>query len=374
LTSRKLFSIGFGDEIEINTILENMVIQQYLEKGISYKCCHYDVYEKNRVEVFECESCGNNFDDDFENHELEHIYFWSEKLKGVKTEMENKKNDYIMSEYKINHESLISMTNLIPFFGSGLSAPLGIPTWRDLLKTMIEHVIDDKEQFMDFVNTGDIFNALSYLKTDSTSLVTDLDIKKFIYHYIKANLKNKVDNLSHNYIDLVNLGSTYYLTTNYDTSLSKYCTSETDSLSVPLNLDEVDLHLLNNHNTRTVVHLHGIIDKIESMIVTKEDYDTLYDKDAFKQKLSAILSNKTLLFLGFSFNDKYFVDLFNRIISIVGGTHYIVVPNIKKYVAQQWSTNHLKVIGINVLKDENGHLIGSEYVKAIRAVLEPMME
>ena len=103
------------------------------------------------------------------------------------------------------------------------------------------------------------------------------------------------------------------------------------------------------------------------MIVTKDDYDTLYEAEKIKHVLNGIISNKTLLFIGFSFKDEYFKDLYDKIFNFIKGEHFIIVPNLHPFDADELLKRNLIPIGVNVDKNEK-----HDFVKAIKTVLEEL--
>lgn len=131
------------------------------------------------------------------------------------------------------------------------------------------------------------------------------------------------------------------------------------------NLD--DLQDLMDDNSQKVIHLHGNVEIPNSMIVTQDDYDKLYKSEKIKSILTGIMSHKTLLFIGFSFNDEYFKDLYDKIFEFIQGEHFIIVPNLHPFDADELLKRNLIPIGINV--DKN---IEHDYVRAINTVLEEL--
>ncbi|WP_339193520.1 SIR2 family protein [Aeribacillus sp. FSL W8-0870] len=140
---------------------------------------------------------------------------------------------------------------------------------------------------------------------------------------------------------------------------------------MPLCMDDIeDIQEVLNEKKHRVIHLHGHIDKPASMIVDEDDYNNFYSDDKITSKLYSILGNRKLLFIGFSFNDYYFKDLYSKIIKNIGGEHFIIVPNLHVFDAKEYLKINLIPIGINVNKDNNGKYLN--YVKALKVIFEQL--
>lgn len=164
------------------------------------------------------------------------------------------------------------------------------------------------------------------------------------------------------------LDTQFIITTNYDNIVSDYLKDYRGEFVMPQNLDTLDdLQDLMEEDTQKVIHLHGNADMYNSMIVTEDDYNKLYREEKIKDVLNGIMSNKTLLFIGFSFKDQYFKDLYDKIYAQIKGEHFIIIENLHPFDAAELLKRNLIPIGINVDKEEE-----NSFVKAIRTVLEEL--
>ncbi len=129
----------------------------------------------------------------------------------------------------------------------------------------------------------------------------------------------------------------------------------------------VDLPEILNEDKQEVIHLHGNVEPYTSMIVTKEDYDEFYKEEKTVHFLNGVMSNKTLLFIGFSFKDEYFKNLYKKVYSQIKGEHFIIVPNIHSFDADELLENDLFPIGVKVDDVEK-----NDFVKAIKTILKEL--
>lgn len=358
---------------EAEKLPEILVTTGYAIKYFNYRCYETDFVENTPSGEGVCDACNQSLDD--EMHEVIEMYELNEELFQ---ELKNKKEailmEVVMEGYRPNLELLRKRKrDIVPFLGAGVATPLGVPGWRRLLSEMKVHLKNESlhKRYVQFFDAGDYLSALSYLKRNSLSLSTDEQIKAYIVQEIKEKLNLTLSDDQHNLKDLARLDSDFYLTTNYETSIKKFVSNDT----VPLVLTEVeDVYQLMREQEQRTIHLHGIVDKPRTMIVTKEDYDALYNNQEYKLKMSAIMANKVLLFIGWSFTDEFFKDLFTKIQSMVGGEHFIIAPNIDDYDAQEWAKSGLRTIGIKVDTDDYGYNDRNDLVIKIRKVLEAIIE
>ena len=278
-------------------------------------------------------------------------------------------------------ELKLKIEDIVPFIGSGISIPLGLPSWTGLISKMVTSLTDEdsREQFEEYIKAGDIFSAIEVLQHYSLSYSTDEQIKDFIHKYIKANFKNELDDNYHNVRDILNLESDFFVTTNYDNALNQY----KDKFSFPFILDDLkDLQEVLAEKNQRIIHLHGNVEKKETMIVTEKDYKTIYDDEKNKSVLSGLMSSKSFLFIGFSFTDKYFVDMYEFLRSHIGGRHYIILADLKMHKAKKLMANGLIPIGIKVEsyqeKVEFSNVINDEYtqryVNSLKKTLRYLIE
>lgn len=360
------------EESDIFLLINDMSKLEMVEKKKHYHCLISTEESSVDFSINECEFCHEEISNN--NHEYEVNYKIRNSIIQLIT---NKYNKFIVDKY-VNKALQINLINLvenkeyiIPFFGAGLSVPLKYPSWKKLLVDLKSNLEEDlRPAFQRYIDTGNYLKALDFLKDNSLLSTEDLIKDAIIENFPKDN-KN-LFNEDNNYFDLYELKSDFYLTTNYDNVFTEIAT-KLDKFTYPFIWEDLkDLQKLYREKRQRVIHLHGNIEKPGSMIVTEKDYKTLYDNKLFRDNLLSIMSNKSILFLGFSFNDQFFEDIYFDIISQVKGKHYIIVPNVTIPEAQLLTRKNLHVIGINVEVDNEKNYVLGEYIKAVRCVLKQL--
>lgn len=288
---------------------------------------------------------------------------------AIKIEQELLLDSYLKKPYyKRNYSELLARKeSLVPFIGAGLSIPFNLPSWPEMLELFSDHLEDDtKPSYLKLIKEGNYMEALTIL--GQRSLLTDKDIQVEITNLFDERLNLSISEEDHNYIDLINLDSSFYLTTNYDNIFTSL--KAKNKFVPPLRWEEIDdIQTFLTDKKGSMIHLHGVVHVPQTMIVTQDNYEKLYNDEKFESLLSSFMSNKTFLFLGFSFSDKFFVDLYKKIYSKIKGTHFIILPNVSFEKAREFSVKGLKTIGIEVSENVSGNLDSKDLIKGIKCVL-----
>lgn len=354
----------------LDTILTELLRGGYVSKYFSYDCEATDSVDFAVSLNEKCEHCGEILSGS-ENHIISETYkLNSNFLEVIGEQKKEKLRKYLIEDFRHNLDRLKSRTHkLIPFLGAGVSIPFNLPSWGDLLLELDKGLnAPNQEKYKDLINQGDYLRALSFLKLYSGLYRTEQVIKKDIKTIIKSRYIKESNSNYHNIIDILKLDTDFIVTTNYDNIVSDYLRDYRDEFIMPQTLETLDdLQDLIDDNSQKVIHLHGNVEIPNSMIVTEDDYFKLYEKEKIKHIINGIMSNKTLLFIGFSFKDEYFKDLYDKIFTHIKGEHFIIVPNLHPFDADELLKKNLIPIGVNVDKNEK-----HSFVKAIKTVLDEL--
>jgi hypothetical protein len=128
-------------------------------------------------------------------------------------------------------------------------------------------------------------------------------------------------------------------TTNWDDFFERECNA------TPIVTGE-DFAILHDASERKVFKLHGSIYNFGSIVATREDYNKCYrllSKGIIGASLKLHLISKTLVFLGFSFDDEDFQQMYNFLQKDVHG----LVPRSYVVTLDDDAKKKLEVLGIN---------------------------
>ncbi len=222
-------------------------------------------------------------------------------------------------------------SKIVPFIGAGLSAPFKVPTWGELIEKLTEKYAVGKLGYLnqligEDLSRYDYWRAIDNLKYYTG--IVDQDIQTEILNLIRIHTIKLEDDSQHNYLDISKMNFNLHLTTNYEHLLYKYLQCD----NVPISLKEIILSSQEIFDTKRVCHLHGHITNPGSIVISKESYTELYENRKYEELFKAVTASKKLLFMGFSFDDKFIRDLIGQHREYLNGTHYIILnkPSVEK--------------------------------------------
>src|SRR6478735_9096672 len=234
---------------------------------------------------------------------------------------------------------------VIPFVGAGISSGVVsirngerlYPSWRKLLELAADRL--DREAL-----PTDASAVRALLSAERPDFYAAADRAWTALGTIWAALLKEVLDPERNEVDtesleapraLWRLGSPLLITTNYDRVLYWAHPSPLDVQRWVLEAPAEHAALLRHRLKRpTIWHLHGHIDDVASLVLTGDGYRKLYGDEttathfpAAKATLEALLAGRSLLFVGFSFEDAVFRRMFEdvwRRFKGFGGPHYVI--------------------------------------------------
>ena len=194
---------------------------------------------------------------------------------------------------------------LVLFIGAGISQLAGYPSWNEFADKALNELREKK--FMNCKERSQLATLDPKTKLSIARLIAkknnyDLDFTK---HFTG---KNESDSI---YKAINDIGCPC-VTTNYDELLAPRFLEKKDgsATTAPLNrvCESEKFHEDLLSDPGTVIHLHGSISKPETMIVTTEDYLKIYDDENVQNLLSALFKKHTILFLGYSLEEKEILE------------------------------------------------------------------
>ncbi len=218
-----------------------------------------------------------------------------------------------MMDYGENRERFNDLKRkldtIVPFVGAGLSVPFGFPQWGEFLLSCCSHNSSIQNEVKNILNSGkpDCYEvAASYLSKELTKESPDL-----FYQKIKEVFKKKPHSCPESPITLFSsLFKGTIITTNFDHVIEENISKcQTILISQRKEFSKI----LKGEPQRVVLKLHGDVDNIENIILTKEQYEQSYLKNPeFQEKFDALLMCKTFLFLGCSLNQDRTMEFMRR--------------------------------------------------------------
>lgn len=198
-----------------------------------------------------------------------------------------------MSKYLETLAQEINKKRVILFVGSGVSSTVGLPTWSELIHKMSLDLNIEPEIFELY---GNFLSLAEYYEIEKKSLRSLLEWMKQNWTVSEDKIK---DSKIYNYIKDLKFKIIY--TTNYDHILE-------DSFRLG-RIKRIPIITLSNlldisDDSIQIIKFHGDIDKISSIVLTESSYfDRLNFESALDIKFRSDCLGRSLLFIGYSFND-----------------------------------------------------------------------
>lgn len=198
--------------------------------------------------------------------------------------------------------------DVLALVGSGLSLPLGFPTWRGLIKKLSKSVRSTAwthdPNFENWVQTATHLDWVAeVLRADRPEAFKSGLIDCF------RGVTPLRFSLAHSLLALLPFRG--YWTTNYDTAIEDNLAVFEASEPRVMDFEEAstDLRHVSEHS-RIVLKLHGCVRKsYDNLVLTSSDYFKLMHDERYRRLLAALFSRHPILVMGYSLHDKDFRSL-----------------------------------------------------------------
>lgn len=237
---------------------------------------------------------------------------------------------YIFDTLTTSHPILKALNSgkLIIFVGAGMSVHLGLPSWRDFALRYLEMIYSNSNMTLMNFKTKESLKAeetkklLSLCEYIGKNNLLDKQREEYYKKWFETNKSKVIDGRLYEKLYRLNA---IYLTTNYDNALDLIAedgpfvrdegdesrTPEVGSKKVFFDINEFNKEILKPQN---VIHVHGSVSDIKSMIISYGDYikryginGNLHDekRDIYSDFMSQIFSQKdfVVLFMGYGLEE-----------------------------------------------------------------------
>lgn len=213
----------------------------------------------------------------------------------------------------------ISKNKVVIFVGAGLSMQAGLPSWSRLIEVILDG-IGDKEPKKDKFKDALVDEILSPLE-----VLTKIEShKEFAIEYLDKEIRS-YDSVKPTSVHAkLGMISSNIITTNYDCLLDESY-PKYEKICYSNNYKIAKLSDYKNY----IFKIHGDIHEPDKCILFPSQYDSLYNDKVSSSvfELKKIISDKSVLFIGFSLSDPYINHVFDFISNVYSGftpEHYII--------------------------------------------------
>jgi hypothetical protein len=181
--------------------------------------------------------------------------------------------------------------SVIPFVGAGLSMPSGYPGWTSFLRRLRTESSIIEADFEYLLAQGEYEDAAQRLFDDSHKLFNEGLVNHFAGN---RDIWGPVQ-----YLPFVFDGTIF--TTNFDNVLKRLFDREGKSFDMEMFGDDSDEFVeLLGRGKRVLLRLHGHCDLLKHRVITKAEYDKVYDSERLEHLIRDVVFRKSLLFIGCS--------------------------------------------------------------------------
>jgi LuxR family glucitol operon transcriptional activator len=171
------------------------------------------------------------------------------------------------------------------FVGAGVSVGAGLPNWASLVKSLADDIEDCPDcSFLDIAQYYAIVRS-----------------RMTLVEHLRRALVTPRDFSTETYEALLDLQIRHFFTTNFDELLEEAFRRQGFDPNVIAHNEHVSFW---DESKVQVIKLHGDLRDPDSIVITAEDYeDYFHSHSALADLVKAELQTRTVLFLGYSFND-----------------------------------------------------------------------
>ena len=246
---------------------------------------------------------------EFDAYEQEYITWVYEDWKPRQCEI----REEILDEHG-NRERYHDLVNavgrqqIVPFVGSGMSAPSGLPTWAEFLMDTGKYSQCDSSELNQLIGCSAFEAAADLLSRYMNSRL----FAERVEHTLRI---NDTDSISGPVCLLPSLFPNFIITTNLDNVLeSLYETCKIPFSHVLVGKNIVNYRQLRSPNERFLIKLHGDYKSPDGRILLPQEYDEAYAISAsIREETARLYQNNSLLFLGCSLGPDRTVKLLHEI-------------------------------------------------------------
>lgn len=241
--------------------------------------------------------------------------------------------------------------NTVLFVGAGLSVGIGLPTWPELMDRIIKwsverNIIDNvaKEEFEQWIEQKKFLLLIQELR----ERMGNRHFMEFMSEVFRDDTKEPTP--THKILPEIPFAAV--LTTNFDVLIeSAYTSSLGVKARTYTQADIPELAHLHSSGQFYILKLHGDIDRIETVVLGRNDYrQVMFANNAYRDFLTALLLIRTVLFVGFSLADPDLLLLLDKLETAFkgyGGLHYALIneQEVGKIERERWRKDY----GIDII-------------------------
>jgi SIR2-like protein len=239
----------------------------------------------------------------------------------------------------------------VPFIGAGLSKASGMPLWNELIGQMKPFLLDLAETSSEKEEETQYLDQANYL-----DVATRFKFKAGLgsYHqFLQERYRFSKSQPSEAHHALARIRSwPFVITTNFDKLLEASFTQP--RLMPPAIVTEPDELIISIRSGEFfVLKLHGDIDRPQSIVLTRDEYDQFINSPRGQLLLDTLrqqLMFRTVLYIGFGLTDPNFLRVFGEVGWLARGYQgdaFSIMAHTTKPEREEWQRRRLRIISLS---------------------------
>jgi SIR2-like domain len=209
----------------------------------------------------------------------------------------------------------IRAEQVVPFIGSGLSSPSGMPLWSGFLRDLRKDSTLPEADLESLLNAGQYEDAAAALLQHMPQHLFDERLEQTFFAMAGADILGSVRLIPEIFTDTI-------VTTNFDNVLEEVHRTREKPFQEVLNGAAIaQFRVLRGKGKRCLLKIHGDHMTRNGRVLTRDEYEAAYGTGcAARIELEHMFSSEPLLFLGCSLQADRTMELLREVVSADDGT------------------------------------------------------
>lgn len=254
---------------------------------------------------------------------------------------------------------ILHKEDTVIFVGSGISTWSKLPTWNEMMYQLADFCYSegkDAELVLQEIERGNLLQAASYGYDELNSEQQGRFIQSTYHNGATPHEIHEI---------LVSLGSTCFITTNYDDLLEQALRNLGKAhVRCCMNTGETEMARIVHANAKNFVFKpHGDADDVKHIVLTRTQYRNLMPHGSLHtamETLRILLMTRNVVYIGFGFRDPDFAyvrDTLGNLYQGVTPAHYAIMANVSPKEQHFWHKHdgiHITSYQTSESKDHSG--------------------
>lgn len=260
----------------------------------------------------------------------------------------------------------IQKKECVLFAGAGASMDAKLPSWHELVVTLVRHVTEDRPNLPDYEKEeiDKLFCEKKYL------ILAEYCLKKMGPYDFSEIIEKKLSckgkkSLTHDILAQIPFKA--ILTTNFDNFLEQ-SNAQKQHFYRSLLPNDMNISEEKFSGILPILKIHGSYETPESIVLTKAGLrDLLFNNPKYNETLKRYFTDNTVLFYGYGFNDPDIDFILQEIMASKKGwtkKHYAILPDVGEIEAEYYLREY-NVQVISYKTRSYGHLPARGFLEKI---------